>query len=44
LVAVTATRSVDPWSAVTALYDEAVAPAMSAQAEPLESQRRHWYA
>src|SRR5262249_61598079 len=43
-VAVTATRRVDPWSAATTLYDAAVAPAMSAQPAPPESQRRHWYA
>ncbi len=40
--AVTTTRIVLPTSAVTATYVAPVAPAMSAQALPEASQRRHW--
>jgi len=44
LDAVTATLTVDPTSAATRAYVCAVAPAMSLQVAPDESQRRHWYA
>ena len=39
--AVTATRNVEPTSAFTAVYPDDVAPAISAQPAPAESQRRH---
>src|SRR5438034_10378841 len=42
-VAVTTTRIVEPTSAETSAYVVAVAPPMSAQLAPPESQRRHWY-
>ena len=42
--AVTRTRSRMPTSAATTLYDDAVAPEMSAQTFPSGSQRSHWYA
>jgi hypothetical protein len=41
--AVTATRSVEPTSAVVARYVEATAPETFAHALPAVSQRRHWY-
>jgi len=41
LVAVTATRIVEPVS-LASVYVVAVAPSMSAQVAPVESQRRHW--
>jgi len=41
-VAVTATRSRDPMSSDDGVYVNEVAPAMSLQFAPLESQRRHW--
>jgi hypothetical protein len=41
-VAVTATRMVEPTSALLSVYVVAVAPAMSAQPFPALSQRRHW--
>jgi hypothetical protein len=40
-VPVTATRSVEPTSAATAVYDCDVAPLMFVQLLPLVSQRRH---
>jgi hypothetical protein len=40
-VAVTTTRSAEPTSAEVRPYVKAVAPAMSTQLEPVESQRRH---
>ena len=43
-VPVTTTRKVKPTSAATAVYDCELAPAMSLQLLPDESQRRHWYA
>jgi hypothetical protein len=42
-VAVTATRTVLPWSALLSWYVCAVAPEMSWQAPPFSSQMRHWY-
>ena len=42
LVAVSVTRSVLPWSAVTGVYVDAVAPPMSTQFAPAESHCRHW--
>ena len=42
--AVTRTRTVWPWSAVTSVYELAVAVLMLAQLAPAVSQRRHWYA
>ena len=44
LRAVTRTRSVVPSSADVRTYVFAAAPLMSAQLEPLRSQRRQWYA
>jgi hypothetical protein len=44
LVAVTATRSVEPTSALAATYVCAVAPGRSLQLPPLAPQRRHWNA
>src|SRR6266487_381134 len=41
--AVTAATNVAPPSAETTWYADPVAPTMSAQFPPLESQRRHWY-
>src|SRR5438552_11165849 len=41
--AVTTALSVLPWSTETSVYDWLVAPLMSAQLPPFESQRRHWY-
>jgi len=43
-VAVTFTRIVDPTSAAWSVYVELVAPPMSPQFAPAESQRCHWYA
>jgi hypothetical protein len=43
-VAVTATTSVEPTSALVSLYVVAVAPATGMQLAPLESQLDHWYA
>ncbi|HVP03109.1 MAG TPA: hypothetical protein VMT10_11110 [Solirubrobacteraceae bacterium] len=42
LVPVTTTRIVEPTSAGTAVYVDAVAPAMSAHEAPELSHRRHW--
>ena len=42
LVARTRTRTVRPISAAESLYVVAVAPAMSVQVLPAESQRSHW--
>ena len=42
LVPVTTTRIVEPMSATTCVYVDAVAPPMSAQLLPEASQRRHW--
>ena len=41
--AVTRTRSVRPMSSAVGTYVLAVAPPMSTQLPPTESQRRHWY-
>src|SRR5262245_36344027 len=41
-VAVTSTRSVEPASAVTAVYCAEVAPTIAAHALPAASQRFHW--
>jgi hypothetical protein len=41
-VAVTRARIVEPTSPLTRTYDAPVAPAMSTQADPSASQRRHW--
>jgi hypothetical protein len=40
--AVTSTRTVEPTSADANVYVCALAPAISAQLAPAESQRRHW--
>src|SRR5262249_26222818 len=42
-VAVTPTRTVLPTSTDASVYVLPLAPMMSAQLPPLESQRRHWY-
>ena len=41
-VPVTRTRTVEPTSETVGTYVPAVAPTMSTQAPPAESQRRHW--
>ena len=43
LLAVTATRSVEPTSAASTPNVEAVASGISTQPAPLASHRRHWY-
>ena len=44
LLAVTATRTVEPTSAPPSVYVAAVAPGTSTQVAPAESQRCHWNA